>query len=77
MKGILTERDESFVESSIDSLKNKQLLAESLLMVDLKRNFTKLFLSNSSSFLGRMDWIWWKMIEKLNVVLSQKQEGYS
>ena len=36
MKGILTERDESFVESAIESLKNKQLVAESL-PVYLKR----------------------------------------
>lgn len=33
MKGILMERDKSFVESAIDSLKTKQLLAESPLVV--------------------------------------------
>ena len=37
------ERDKSFVVSAIDSLKNKQLLAESPLVVYLKRNYTKLF----------------------------------
>lgn len=52
MKGLLTERDESFVESKIDSLKNKQLLAESLLVAYLKMNFTKLFLTKSATFLG-------------------------
>lgn len=52
MKEILTEKDESFVESKIDSLKNKQLLAESLLVAYLKRNFPKLFLTKSSTILG-------------------------
>jgi hypothetical protein len=43
MKVILTERDKSFVKSAIDSLKNKQLLADSLLVVDLKWNLKIIF----------------------------------
>lgn len=43
MKGILTERDESFVASKIDSLKNKQLLAESLLVAYLKGIYKIIF----------------------------------
>lgn len=77
MKGLLTERDESFVESKIDSLKNKQLLAESLLVAYLKMNFTKLFLTKSATFLG---WMWLNFVENgknLNMHLSQKQDGYS
>lgn len=55
MKRILTERDESFVESKIDSLKNKQLLAESWLVAYLKRNFTKLFLTKTLLSWGECD----------------------
>ena len=77
MKGILTESDESFVESAIDSLKNKQLLAESLLVVYLKKNFSELFLTRSSTFFRWTRLRWWKMVANLNRGLNQNQDGYS
>lgn len=52
MKGTLTEIDEPFVESDSLTTTTKKLLAESLLVVNLKKQFYKIIFNQELYFLS-------------------------